>query len=238
MGTVNEAEIRYRILVLGDDVVTAEDKVEAVEVLEGAGKDAIPFLVERLLDRKDAVFLEHSRVTTGPLHATPDAVVRTGVRYQVETILYSIIAPERRRGAPKTKLDTLKPDVGPLPSSRPPIPWVADWNLFWRAHKAESLEAMRAWSAEEIERRWDAIDDGHGAALVPASAAGFGVPPLDDSVETAAVRERYRQARALFLEARQDTKKGSDAKRSLAELGKANARLKVHTDFMVDRLER
>ena len=234
---MNENDIKYRIDVLGDDVVLDDDKREAVEVLVGAGKDAIPFLVERLLDRKDAVFLVETPVQTGPLHAAPDAIVPTTVRYIVETMLYRIIAPQRRAVAPKTKLDALKPNVG-TPSTRPPIPWVADWGLFWRAHKAEALADIRAWSAEELDRRWEAIDDKQHTSIVPASSVGGPPAPREASPEMDAIRASYAKARALFLDARRDQSKRADARRSLALLGKQGGVLKRHTDFMAEALDR
>lgn len=233
---MNENDIKYRIHVLGDDVVSDDDKREAVEVLVGAGKDAIPFLVERLLDRKDAVFLMETPVQTGPLHAAPEALVPTTVRYIVETMLYRIIAPQRRALEAKTRLDALKPSVG-VPSTRTPIPWVADWGLFWRAHKGESLDDIRAWSAEELDRRWEAIDENQHTPIVPASSVGGPTAPREASPEMDAVRAAYAKARAIYLDARRDPSKRADAKRSLALLGKPGP-LKRHTDFMAEALDR
>jgi hypothetical protein len=237
MAPANETEIRYRIHVLGDDIVTDEDKHEAVEVLVGAGTDAIPFLVERLLDRKDGVFLPRTAVSTGPLHAAPPAVVPTTVRYMVESMLYRIIAPQRRAVANKNALDALKLSARP-PSIRPPIPWVADWGLFWRAHKKETLDDIRAWSAEELDRRWDAIDDGQAAPLVPASSVGGPAAPSLGGAELDALKSSYAKARVTFLEARRDRARAAEAKRSLHLLGKQDVRLKVHTDSMAAALDR
>ena len=231
---MNSNEINYRILVLGDDVVTVDDKHEASEVLVGAGKDAIALLVERLLDRRDALFLEQTSVATGPLHAAPAALLPTTVRYQVETLLYRIVAPQRRALENKTRLDALKPQVS-APDVRPPIPWVADWGLFQRAHKNESIEDIRAWSAEELDRRWQAIDERLHAPVVPASSVGSAPAPRDEGADVNALRAQYAKARAIFMEARRDPKQGTDARRSLALLGK-HPRLKVHTDFMAEAL--
>ena len=230
-------DIKYRIHVLGDDVVGDDDKREAVEVLVGVGKDAIPLLVERLLDRKDALFLQATSVSTGPLHAAADTVVPTTVRYMVETILYRIIAPQRRPLVVKSKLDALKPNVG-VPSTRAPIPWVADWGLFWRAHKAETLADMRAWSAEELDRRWDAIDEQQHTAVVPASSVGGAVAARERGPELDAAVSAYAKARALWLDARQHPAKGTEARRALAALAKQSPRLQVHTDFMAASLGR
>lgn len=235
---MNDNDIKYRIHVLGDDVVTDDDKREAVEVLVGAGKDAIPLLIERLLDRRDAVFSTATAVQTGPLHAAPDTVVPTTVRYMVETMLYRIVAPQRRALERKTALDALKPSVGAPPSARLPIPWVADWGLFWRAHKGEALVDIRAWSAEELDRRWQAIDEQQHTPIVPASSVGGPVAPREASAEMDAARSSYAKARALYLDARRDPSRRADAKRSLQLLGKQGEPLKRHTDFMAEALDR
>lgn len=238
---MGEREIKYWIHVLGDEVVGTEDKLEAVEELLGAGKDAIEPLIDRLLDaKKDARFLVETKVPTGPLHAAPETVLATSVRYMVETILYRIIAPQRRPREPKTRLDRLKPQME-APDMRPPIPWVADWTAFWTAHKNESLADIKAWSAEEIDRRWQAIDNKKHQPVTPASlsTAGKSYPSALKPDELEKARAAYAKARALYLEARRDpknAKKASDAKRSLTAAGATHALVKVHTDFMAQSL--
>ncbi len=237
---MNERDIKYRILVLGDDLVSDDEKLEAIEVLTGAGKDAIGPLIERLADRKDALCMQELLVHAGPLQSAGDQKLQVTVRYVVETILYRIIAPQRRAPEVKTRLDALKPKMQ-APDMRPPIPWVADWNLFWRAHKGHTLADIKAWSAEEVDRRWDAIDDGAPLSIQPASIAAPDaktalLPPRRSGEEVDKERALYAKARTTFLEARRDPKKTSDAKRMLLTLGATSPRVKVHTDVMSAQL--
>jgi hypothetical protein len=160
-------------------------------------------------------------VPAGPLQSVGEAKLQVTVRYVVETILFRIIAPQRRAPEAKTRrsaLQSLKPK-GQGPDTRPPIPWVADWNLFWRAHKSHSLADIKAWSAEEVDRRWDAIDDGAPMPIQPASIAAPGakVTPLParrfgDDVDKE--RALYGKARATFLDAKRDPRKASEARRA------------------------
>jgi hypothetical protein len=232
---VNERDIKYRILVLGDDLVSDDDKLEAIEVLTGAGKDAIGPLVERLNDRKDVLCMQEMLVHAGPLQSTGDQKLQVTVRYVVEMILYRIIAPQRRAPEVKTRLDALKPTME-VPDMRPPIPWVADWNSFWRAHKGHTLADIKAWSAEEVSRRWQAIGEGAPLPIQPASLVATTLPPRRSGDDVDKERALYAKARATFLEAKRDPKKVSDAKRMLLTLGATSTRVKVHTDFMSSQL--
>jgi hypothetical protein len=229
---VNEREIKYRIALLGDDLVSDEEKLEAIEILTGAGKDAIAPLIERLSDKKDALCMQEMLVHAGPLQSAGDQKLQVTVRYVVETILYRIIAPQRRAPEVKTRLDALKPKVQ-VPDMRAPIPWIADWNAFWRTHKGHSLADIKAWSAEEVDRRWEAVDKGTAKLITPLSLVpGEPLPSRRSGDDVDKERALYAKARATFREARRDPSKVSDAKRMLLTLGAANARVKVHTDFM------
>lgn len=235
---MNEVDIKYRIHVLGDDLVGNDEKLEAMELLTGAGKDAIGPLVERLADRKDALCLQEMRVPVGPLQSAGTATLQVTVRYVVETLLYRIIAPQRRAPEVKTRLDALKPKIQ-APDMRTPIPWVADWNAFWRTHKSHSLADIKGWSAEEVDRRWQAIDDGAPLPIEPASLVqGAPLPARRSGDEVDKERALYAKARSTFLDARRDPNKGSGARRMLITLGATSPRVKVHTDFMTAALEK
>lgn len=235
---MNERDIKYRIAVLGDDLVSDEEKLEAIELLTGTGKDAIGPLIERLGDRKDALCMQEMLVHAGPLQSAGDQKLQVTVRYVVETILYRLIAPQRRAPEVKTRLDELKPKVH-VPDMRAPIPWIADWNAFWRTHKSHSLADISAWSAEEIDRRWEAVDKGTAKPITPASLVpGDALAPRRSGDDVDKERALYAKARATFRDARRDATKVSDAKRMLITLGATSARLKVHTDFFASALER
>lgn len=236
---MNERDIKYRIAVLGDDLVSDDEKLEAIEVLTGAGKDAIGPLIERLADKKDALCMQEMLVHAGPLQSAGDQKLQVTVRYVVETILYRIIAPQRRAPEVKTRLDALKPKVQ-VPDMREPIVWIGDWNAFWRTHKSHSLADIKAWSAEEIDRRWEAVDAGTLKPITPASlvATDAKLPARRSGDDFDKERALYAKARATFLDARRDPKKVSDAKRMLITLGATSPRVKVHTDFMSSMLEK
>lgn len=227
---MNERDIHYRIHVLGDDLVGNDEKLDAIEALSAAGKDAIGPLIERLLDRNDTLCMQEMRVPVGPLQSAGEVTLQVSVRYVVETILYRIIAPQRRPKMPKTRLDALKPKVQ-VPDMRTPILFVPDWSAFWRAHKSKSLADIKAWSAEEVDRRWRAIDDGKPETVVPTSSMRDGkLPARRQGDDVDKERALYAKARATFLEARKDPKTAGDAKRALIALGAASPRVKVHTD--------
>ncbi len=160
-------DLKEQLAILEDAHAPEDQKLVASERLVDAGADAIPLLVERLAVADDPIFLDTMRIPTGPMHAGPPVVRQVTVRYQVERMLYAIIYPQPwPKDAPVQKADrgplsdpayadVLSPAI--LMSSRPPLAFVKDWQSWLKTHRSESLEEMRAWSLEEVDRLWSSI---------------------------------------------------------------------------------
>lgn len=157
--------LRDQIARLDDSSATDEAKKEAVRALAGAGVASIGLLVERLAKDGDAVCFERAPIATGPMNPGPTKISAVTVKFIVEELLYQIIAPsdpvasaaatktgalgalEAQWAADRAALDGEAP-------SRPPIAFVDDWSTWWTAHRGEDLDVLRAWSRDEIDRRW------------------------------------------------------------------------------------
>ncbi|MDP2340983.1 MAG: hypothetical protein Q8O67_08500 [Deltaproteobacteria bacterium] len=227
-----EADLRLRVLLVQSDVVPDEDRVAAVEVLGAGGKLAIPLLVEKLAG--DDVEFPATRIETGPMNPGPPATMTTTARFQIERALYRIVSPHRATPAPKNDLDALKPAAAPV-EAREPLRYVDDWPAFWSAHKSETLEQMRAWAADEIDRRWSALVKGNRPTSSPSAPSQPATvrPRLDDK-ETRATRATFATLRDAFERA-----KANPADRPAAvQLLKADKTpaLKPHVSLMLAAL--
>src|SRR5687767_8542642 len=85
--------LRYCIHLLGDPIAGKEEKLAAVEQLVNAGRAAMPHLIARVNDARDAIFLDEFLVETGPMNVGPAKVVRVSARFVAELILYRLISP-------------------------------------------------------------------------------------------------------------------------------------------------
>ena len=195
-----EADLRLRVLLLQSDVVPDEDRVAAVEVLGAAGKLAIPLLVEKL-DGDDVEF-PATHIETGPMNPGPPATMTTTARFQIERVLYRIVSPARPAVAPKNDLDALRPTTSAV-DARAPLRYVDDWSVFWSAHKSESLEQLRAWAADELDRRWAALVKGNKPSSSSSSSSKpFKVRPHRDDAEARAQRAAFVKLREAFDKAK------------------------------------
>ncbi len=197
-----EADLRLRVLLLVSDVVPDEDRVAAVEVLGAAGKLAIPLLLEKL-EGEDIEF-PAAHIETGPMNPGRPATMTTTAHFQIERVLYRIVSPkaqELKSSAPANDLDALRPITAPV-AARTPLRYVDDWPAFWSAHKTESLEQMRAFAFDELERRWAALAQGQRPITTPTPSRSSTVRPHRDDAEARALRASFAQLRDAFDAAR------------------------------------
>jgi hypothetical protein len=256
------SELNYDVVLLADPIAARDDKLAAVDELTKAQLAAVPLLVERLKDTGDAVFLDDVGVETGPMNPGPPVVTRTTARFMAELILYRIIAPDEHASgialgarSSKSGLDATRPAGGlELEDTRPPIAWVRDWSAFWSKHKGDSLDEIKRWSSDEIDRIWREA----ALASTPAPPVKGSAPHLPSATTGAAAdlassgagillsawrdpsltpaRDAYVKARAIFADAKRDPSKRSSAKKQLEELAKKEPRLKVHVEHWVSSL--
>lgn len=158
-----EDKVREQIEILFDAQAPGEAKLVASDTIVEAGKAAIPLLIERLQRPENPLFLDAMKVPTGPMHAGPPAVMPVAVKFQIERLLYQIIQPDDHPAAPATRPASEDPaaliDRSLLDRARPPLAFVKDWPGWWQAHKGETLDEMRSWSRQEIDRLWAEIHD-------------------------------------------------------------------------------
>jgi len=163
------SNLLQQIAILYDEKAPGEAKLVAADALVDAGKGAIPLLIDRLGQDENPIFLDRMKVATGPMHAGPPTVLPVGVKFQIESMLYRIIAPDDQvpteKAAPAPGGIGALIDSSLLDASRPPLAFVKDWSAWWGAHKHDSLEEMRAWAKAEVNRLWDEI---HAQTTAPA----------------------------------------------------------------------
>lgn len=233
MATLKETEVdlRLRVLMVHSDVVPDEDRIAAVEVLGAAGKLAIPLLIEKL--NVDDVEFPATRIETGPMNPGPPAAMTTTARFQLERVLYRIVSPQRPTPQPLNDLDALRPSTSPV-EGRTPIRYVDDWPAFWAAHKSESLEQLRAFAADEVDRRWALLVKGQR----PSSSSSASRPANVAAHSEAADRKAARATFATLRDAYESARTKPADKPAALKLLKADktASLKPHVALMLQAL--
>jgi hypothetical protein len=156
-----DTNLQEQIAIVYDDKAPGETKLVAADAVVDGGKAAIPLLVERLGRGENPIFLDQMKVPTGPMHAGPPTVLPVTIKFQIESMLYRIIAPDDQM--PTGESASAPGDLGALidssllDASRPPLAFVEDWSAWWNTHQHESLDEMRAWAKAEVDRLWDEI---------------------------------------------------------------------------------
>jgi hypothetical protein len=261
------ADLHYDVVLLGDPIAARDDKLRAVDELKKAELAAVPLLIERLKDTDDAVALDDFTVEHGPMNPGEAIATRVTARFLCELVLYRIIDPEPLEtsvalGArsSKTGLDATRPAGGlELEIARAPIAWVRDWPTFWSKHKGETLDAIRRWSRDEIDRLWkDAalstttapaaaskearapaahlpVSSAGPAAALASSTAGIWLDAWNDPALVPA-RELYLKMRGIYRDAERDIGKRPAARKQLEDAAKREPRLRVHVEHWLKAL--
>jgi hypothetical protein len=180
-----DPELAYLVSLLDDPVVPLQERLQALDGLQAAGRAAVGPLVTRWARTDDAPFAAERTLPPGPLTPAGPGPGPTTVKQELEALLYRIIDP----GWPGP------PDPRGL---TPRGPYVADWAAWWRAHEQDSLPELRAWAAAArgALRVSPAASGAASAGRLPAPRGPVEAPPPAAPEVQAAFRELQEALRS------------------------------------------
>ena len=257
--------LRYQLWCIEDPVVLPAHKLRAANVLVQAGKPAIELLVERFNQPGDPITMQQVLVPTGIMNPGPPRIMCVTLKYQIEQILYDIIAPDQ---APRPELrgeiatqtsETLKTSMAPPKQTLAQMKsdWdaardlsigelaptelggayalVDNWVAFWDEHRHNELEEIQNYYRAQVQRRW---------ARNMSQATAQPGPRADQSRETepplpqnlGLLQKAYEQAWVLAEGAKGQPHRKPIAFKGLEDIQRRHPYLGPHVEYLLLQL--